>query len=78
MTIDIYAIGGGTSNRVVSIPEHFEKDSVIKHPELEDLEIKVIRHWASRSPLQRSSWLSWIRKNRVNPKSKWLIRPLKS
>lgn len=43
---------GGTSNRVVSIPEGIlKKDSVIKHPELEDLEIKVIRHWANAKPL---------------------------
>ena len=37
---------------MVSIPEGIlKKDSVMKHPELEDLEIKVIRHWANAKPL---------------------------
>ena len=46
---------GGTSNRVVSIPEGIlKKDSVIKHPELEELEIKVRTYAAATSEFNNS------------------------
>ncbi len=43
----------GASNRVVSIPEAMlkKKDAVVTHPDLDGLEIKVLRHWDNAKPL---------------------------
>ena len=42
----------GASNRVVSIPEAMlAKGAVVTHPELDGLEIKVLRQWEHAKPL---------------------------